>query len=241
MSYAYDAAGPVIYARPNERADFIRRTYLHLAGAILAFAALETAIFATFGVENVARFVSNAFRSPVSYFIVFGLFIAAGYVAQWWAQSRTSVAMQYAGLGLYVVVEALVFVPILTIAQIESGYAGIIPQAGILTLFLFGGLTMAAFMTQKDFSFLAPILSIGGWLILGLIVIAMLFPAGLQLGMWFSFLVIGLCAASILYTTSNMMRHYSVDMHVAAALELFAAVATMFYYILRLLMQLRDR
>ena len=56
MSYAYDPGIPVIHARPNERADFIRRTYFHLAGAILAFAALETAIFATFGVNNVVEF-----------------------------------------------------------------------------------------------------------------------------------------------------------------------------------------
>ena len=53
--------------------------------------------------------------------------------------------------------------------------------------------------------------------------------------------VVGLAAASILYTTSNIIHHYTLDMHVAAALELFAAVATLFYYILRILMQIRDR
>jgi FtsH-binding integral membrane protein len=239
MSYAYDPSVPVIHARPNERADFIRRTYLHLAGAILAFVALEAAIFSAFGVNNVAQFVSERFRSPISLLLVMGLFIGAGYLAQYWARSRTSVAMQYAGLGLYVLAEVIIFVPILAFAQLYA--PGVIAQAGVLTLFLFGGLTMAAFLTRQDFSFLAPILSIGGWLAIGLIVVAIFMPATVQLGMWFSFLMLGLCAGSILYTTSNMIRHYSLDMHVAAALELFAAIATMFYYILRLLMQMRER
>lgn len=239
MSYAYDPGVPVIYARPNERADFIRRTYLHLAGAILAFAALETAIFATFGVANVVSFWGDRLQSPVTALIVLGLFIGAGFLARMWAQSRTSMAMQYAGLGLYVVAEVIIFLPILSIAQ--AFYPGIISQAGVLTLCLFGGLTLAAFVTRKDFSFLAPILSIGGFLCLGMIIVAIIFPSFLNLGMWFSFLVLGLTAASILYTTSNLMRHYSTDMHVAAALELFAAIATMFYYILRILMQLRER
>jgi FtsH-binding integral membrane protein len=239
MSYAYDPGVPVIYAQPNERADFIRRTYLHLAGAILAFAALETAIFATLGVENVVQFATRYMLAGYSWLVVLALFIGAGTLAQYWARSQTSIAMQYMGLGLNVVAEGVVFLPILAFAQ--WAYPGIISQAGVLTLFLFGGLTMAAFVTRKDFSFLAPILSIGFFLAMGLIVVSLLFPNALQLGMWFSFLVLALAAASVLYTTSNIMHHYTLNMHVAAALELFAAIATMFYYILRILMQLRER
>ncbi len=238
MSYAYDQSVPVIHARPNERADFVRKTYLHLAGAILAFVAIESAIFATFGVQSVLNTMVSYLRSPWSALLVLGAFIGAGYLARMWAQSRSSRAMQYAGLGLYVVAQALIFLPMLAYAASFTG-AGLIPTAGILTLALFGGLTLAAFVTQKDFSFLAPILSIAGFMLLGVIVVAILF--GFNLGMWFSILVLGLAAASILYTTSNIIHHYSTDMYVAAALELFAAVATMFYYILRILMELRGR
>jgi FtsH-binding integral membrane protein len=238
MSYAYDASVPVIYARPNERADFIRRTYLHLAGAILAFVAIETAIFATFGVDGVLGFFGRYLAGSFGWLIVLGLFMGAGFLARMWATSRTSIGMQYLGLGLYVVAEALIFLPILSVAQYFPQYTGVIPMAGILTMCLFGGLTMSAFLTRKDFSFLAPILSIGGWLAFGLIIVAMIF--GLNLGMWFSFFVVALAAGAILYTTSNIIHHYSLDMHVAAALELFAAVATLFYYILRILMQMRS-
>lgn len=241
MSYAYEYGRVVADARPSERATFIQKTYLHLAGAILAFVAIEAAIFTTFGIENVMQFVGQSMSNRIAPFIVLAMFIGAGFLARMWAQSRTSVAMQYAGLGLYVVAQALIFVPILAVAQYFSQYAGVIPQAGVLTLCLFGGLTMTALITKKDFSFLAPILSIGGWLLLGVIIISMFFQPQYQLGMWFSFLVLGLVAASVLYTTSNMLHHYSTDMYVAASLELFAAIATMFFYILRLLMQMRDR
>ncbi len=240
MSYAYSQSIPVIHARPTERAEFVRKTYLHLAGAILAFIALETAIFATFGVETVLNTMMSYMRSPWSALVVLVLFIGAGYLARMWAQSRTSPAMQYAGLGLYVVAEAIIFLPILAIAaSTRFTGANLIPTAGILTLALFGGLTVAAFVTQKDFSFLAPILSIAGFMLIGVVVVAIIF--GMNLGMWFSILVLGLAAASILYTTSNIIHHYSTDMYVAASLELFAAVATMFYYILRILMELRGR
>ena len=73
----------------------------------------------------------------------------------------------------------------------------------------------------------------------GLIIASMLF--GFQLGLWFSFAMVALASASVLYSTSNIMKYYSTNMHVAAALSLFASVATMFYYILRILIQLDRR
>jgi hypothetical protein len=46
--------------------------------------------------------------------------------------------------------------------------------------------------------------------------------------------MIGFAGAAILYDTSNVMRHYPEDRHVAAALELFASIALMFWYVLQL-------
>ena len=39
-----------------------------------------------------------------------------------------------------------------------------------------------------------------------------------------------------LYHTSNVMLHYRTDQHVAAALALLAAVALLFWYVLRIMM-----
>jgi FtsH-binding integral membrane protein len=240
MSYALEY--PVAaYARPSERATFIRRTYLHLAGAVLAFVGLEAALMSWIGATheahiNVMRFFAG---SPWSMLLIVGAFIGVGYLARYWAMSTASPALQYLGLGLYVVAEALIFVPILIIAAYYTDPT-IIPKAGVLTLAAFAGLTAAAFITRKDFSFLGPILSIAGFLVIGLI-IAGIFFSGFTLGLWFSFLMVGLASAYILYDTSNVIHHYSTNMHVAAALALFASLATLFYYILRILIQLSDR
>jgi FtsH-binding integral membrane protein len=239
MSYAMEY--PLAFqASESERAAFIRRTYAHLAGAILAFVGLECLIFTVASQVQLGEFILNVFaRSPWSALLVVGGFIAISYLAQWWATQGGSPAMQYAGLSLYVVAEAVIFLPLLYLAVYAVNDKTIIPTAGILTLSMFGGLSAAAFVTRKDFSFLGPILSISFFVVLGLIVCAILIPGAIHLGMWFSLLLIVLASASILYQTSNVIHHYRTDQHVAAALALFAAVAMLFYYILRLLIQLQ--
>ncbi|MCP4136586.1 MAG: permease, partial [bacterium] len=41
---------------------------------------------------------------------------------------------------------------------------------------------------------------------------------------------------AILYTTSNIVHEYNTTQYVAASLSLFAAVALLFWYILRIVM-----
>jgi uncharacterized protein len=74
---------------------------------------------------------------------------------------------------------------------------------------------------------------------IGVIVCAIIF--GFSLGLIFSFIMVALMSGYILYDTSNIMLYHRTDQHVSAALDLFAAVATMFYYILRILMILNSR
>ena len=62
-----------------------------------------------------------------------------------------------------------------------------------------------------------------------------------QLGVWFSGAMIGFASMYILYETSNVLHRYRTDQYVAAALALFAAVALLFWYILRLMMELQRR
>ena len=91
-----------------------------------------------------------------------------------------------------------------------------------------------AFWTRRDFSFLGAMLRWVGILALVAIVAAVLF--GIELGTWFSIAMIGLAGGAILYDTSNVIHHYPEDRYVAAALQLFASVALMFWYVLRLFM-----
>ncbi|HEX4591708.1 MAG TPA: hypothetical protein VH120_17355, partial [Gemmataceae bacterium] len=113
MSYSVDGYitdRPVAAnAIPAERAAFIRRTYLHVAGAILAFAGLEAFLLNTGVGEQIIGTIFN--RGGMLLLMV--LFIGGGYLAQYWAHAATTRAMQYVGLGLYVVLEVLIFLPIL--------------------------------------------------------------------------------------------------------------------------------
>jgi FtsH-binding integral membrane protein len=237
----YEMAPLAIESDRSERAAFIRRTYTHLAGAILAFTLLEVAFFMLIvpglGLENALR---TYIVSPIPQLIMLVAFIGVGYLAR-------SPQMQYLGLGLYIVLEAILFVPILYIAAAYGGPA-IISQAAILTLCMFGGLTATVFLTRKDFSFLAPILAIGCFLMFGIIIIMMIGMLGLFGGFegnwWLSLgiSVLGVILASgfILYDTSNVMLHFRTDQHVAAALDLFASVAYLFFHILRILLLTRN-
>src|SRR5262245_38304505 len=232
----YELDQPVSAAQSaaTERAAFIRRVYAHLAGAVLALIALVAVLLNTLDHEQVLRIM---FGGAWSWLVVMALFMGAGFVARVWAQSQSSVATQYAGLALYVVAWAIMFLPLMIVA--EHFAPKVIPQAGILTAAVFGGLTLSVFMTRKDFSFLGSILCVGTWIALGVIVCACIF--GFTLGLLFMFAMVSLISGYILYDTSNVMLHYPTNMHVAAALELLADVAMMFWYILSILMSMSSR
>jgi FtsH-binding integral membrane protein len=216
------------------RATFIRKTYAHLAGAILAFAILEAAILSIPGIENTVFGILGA--SSYSWLLVLGAFMFVSHFANKWAMSTTSLSTQYMGLGLYIVAEAIIFIPILLLAQLKTGDSTLILKAGGVTALLFAGLTLIAFTTKKDFSFLGGMLKIVGMIALGVIVIAVVFPGAVTLGLWFSVAMVIFAAGTILYSTSNIIHHYGTEQYVAASLGLFASVALLFWYILQIFM-----
>jgi hypothetical protein len=222
----------VANASETERAGFIRRTYLHLGGAILAFVGVESLLIQSGIAESFVHLLKDG--GMWMWLVVMGLFMGVSYVANNWAQSAISKEMQYAGLGLFVVAEAIVFMPLIYIAM---NYApDILGHAALLTLVLVAGITFTAFTTRKNFSFLGPILNIGGMIALGVIAASILF--GFTLGLVFSGIMILFAAASVLYSTSNIIHEYHTEQHVAASLSLFSSVGLLFWYVLQFLMSL---
>jgi FtsH-binding integral membrane protein len=221
-------------AAADERTDFITKTYLHLAGAIGLFVILEAILLTLPGVQELA--LHWMFRSQISWLIVLGLFMGVSYVANSWATSAVSPGRQYAGLGLYVAAEAVIFLPLLAIAGHFA--PGAISLAAVTTLGLFGIMTAIVFVTRRDFSFLRSILIFGTIAAFGLIVVAALF--NFNLGPIFIYAMIALACSFILYDTSNVMLHYRIGQHVAASLALFASVALLFWYVLQLFLSRRN-
>jgi len=216
------------------RADFIRKTYLHLLGAVMAFAVLEFLIFQLFDVRAMTEVMLG---TSWSWLIVLGVYMAVSWVAERWASSTTSLPTQYLGLGVYVVAEAVIFVPLLLVAQLYGG-PNVIPTAAMITGGIFAALTMVVFVTGADFSFLKGILAVGAIAALGVIVASILM--GFTLGIVFTGLMIALAGGFIVYHTSNVVHHYRIGQHVAASLALFASVALLFWYVLRLLIILNQ-
>lgn len=214
-------------ALPADRAQFIRKTYMLVAAAILAFVIVETFLFvsgAAYAILSVMALGGN-----MGWLLVLGAFMGISYLANRWAMSDTSTATQYLGLGIFIVAEAVIFVPMIAMAAIYSD-ATVIPKAAIVTLGLFLGITATVFITKSDFSWLGPIVAIGGFAALGFIVASIIF--GFSLGSIFAFVMVAFAGTAILYNTSQVLHNFNTKQHVAAALTLFAGIALLFWYIL---------
>lgn len=233
--YAVSSYGDVAaLAGVTERTDFIRRTYLHLTGAIIGFVLLESIIMNSVGPVLLNLLGTNRW-APLMFI---GAFMAVGWVARYWAESEASQQLQYVGLSLYVLAEAVVMAPLLMVA---SRLDPQIPMmAGVVTGVVFVGLTAFTFMTRADFSWLGRILWIAGLAAMGLVLCAAIFQNASWTGIWFSVAMVVLAAGYILYDTSNVLHHYRTSQHVAASLALFASVALMFWYVIRIFMALRE-
>ena len=98
-------------------------------------------------------------------------------------------------------------------------------------------LTAVAMISGRDFTFLRSFIMWGGMIALGTIIMGVV--VGFHLGTYFSMAMIGLAGASILYDTSKILTVYPDDRYIAAALELFASIALMLWYVLRLFLSRR--
>ncbi|HEX8298216.1 MAG TPA: Bax inhibitor-1 family protein, partial [Rubricoccaceae bacterium] len=204
---------PVSALGTDARAGFLVRTYTHLLGAILLFAAIEVFLFTS----GIAYSIANAMLS--NWLLVLGGFMLVSWFASKTAAQAESKPAQYAALFATVAIQAIIFVPLLAIANQVA--PGTISSAAWVTLMGFTALTALVVFTGKDFSFLGSLLKWGGIVALVAIVSAVLF--GFELGTWFSVAMIAFAGAAILYDTDKVLNHYPEDRHVSAAIELFAS------------------
>jgi FtsH-binding integral membrane protein len=226
-----DVGVPAAFAEESARAGFIRRTYTHLFGAIVALVLIEAVIFAVVPKAQMINLIQGI--SPWTWLIGLGAFMAVGWLARSWASNGASPKLQYAGLGLYVLAEAAILFPLLYVAVVYVDPK--LPlMAAMLTLIIFGGLTAFVFTTRVDLASWGKYLAIAGFAAIGAVFAGLLL--GFSLGLWFSVAMVALASGYILYDTSNVLHHYRTDQHVAASLALFASVVLLFWYVLRILM-----
>lgn len=216
----------------DARGDFIFKTYLHVGGALLAFIGLCFGLVME-GTVPTAMLSFIGSNGQMGWLMILGAFMLVSYLAQWMAFSGASKGVQYGGLGIYVAGEAVIMSPLLMIA----GYANpaAIPVAAGITAYIFVGLTAVVFITRKDFGFMGPFLYVAMWAALGLIVASALFSFSLG-GIWFAGAMALLMCGVLLYQTSEIMHRFPIGSEVAASLALFGALATLFWYILQIVL-----
>ena len=214
-------------ASDQERTIFIRKVYGHLLLAVFGFIGLEYLWFSTNVASNVMNLVAET-----NWLFFLGAFIGAAWLASRFANSTQNKPLQYAGLALYVLAESLIFIPMLYIAQYKAG-GNVIETAGYITAAGFIALSGIIFFTRVDLRGWTKYLAWSGVLALGFIIGSELW--GFELGTFFSVAMVGLAGASILHDTSRIIHEKNDEAYVSSALQLFASVALMFWYVLRLL------
>lgn len=218
---------PVAAAPAGERARFVGRAYAHLAAAIAAFAVVEWRLLQW----RPAREIAARMTEGYNWLLVMAAFVVVSGVADRWARSGGGAGHQYLGLGLAVLAQAVLFLPLLLGVAAQGG-GGVLPAAGGITVALVAGLTAVAATTRGDFSFLRPVLTVGGLLSLGIIVAGILL--GFSLGLGFAAAMVALGAAAVLSNTAGVLRGFRTDQPVAAALALFGSIALLFWWVVRI-------
>jgi FtsH-binding integral membrane protein len=230
MAMATPVPQPVAALEADVRGAFLVRVYQHLFAAVVAFVLFEALLFATGAAEGVYDLVAG---SSGTWLLVLGGFMLVNWLATSAAHDVLNPSRQYAGLFGLAAAEALIFAPFLYyVFNVEGGGAVTVGSAAVVTALGFGGLSVVGLVTRTDLSFLRPLLMWAGVMALVLILAAVLF--GLELGVWFSVAMIGLAGASILYQTQTILRRYPEEAYVGAAVQLFASVMLLFWYVLRL-------
>ncbi|GGE95344.1 hypothetical protein SAMN05443634_101320 [Chishuiella changwenlii] len=225
----YNANQLVADATNVERANFYKHTYGHVAGGVLVFVIIESLLLQ---IDPLVTFMLSLTHGYL-WLALLGGFMGITWVAQKMAYGSLSKSKQYLGYLLYIIAEALIFVPMLYIALYYGG-TFVIKQAAVVTGGLFVGLSAIVFLTKADFSVLRGALTIGFFLAIGLVIAGMLF--GFDLGLWFSVGMCALAGGAILYNTHQLRYEFGTQQYIAAALSLFASLMLLFWYILRIFM-----
>jgi FtsH-binding integral membrane protein len=263
MAFAQAARRPIEGAVAtlgvSDRISFLRKTYAHLGVSLLAFAAITGALF-KYAPQLTWKLSTLAGTSLGAMLGLLVVLVFLMYGAERLARSSTSRGLQYAGLLLGIALQTFMLLPLIWILMLKFSHftpnewammrhgvmiptlngaaASILFQAVVITLAIFLGLTLVVFITKKDFSFMRGILVVASFGVMGILFASLLFS--FSLGAVFSGFVVMLMAGWILYETSAIMQYYPPTAHVAAALSLFVIIATMFRFILQILISLRS-
>lgn len=205
----------------SERVGFIRKVYA------LFFAATLFAIGgAVLGISFPPLMRAAAQHPWIMFFLMIGGVIAAQAV-------RHVPVVNLFALFAFTTLTGVIISPLLYIVGQTNPNS--IVQAGILTVGIFGGLTAYVFLSNRDFSFLRGMVTVGLIVVILAGLCNALFVGSLGFSFAISIAVLLLFSGFVLYDTSNIIRRYPTNEYVAGALDLYLDAFNMFLALLRIL------
>lgn len=218
------ALQPVAQASAETRMDFIRKTYVLFMAGIVACIVMGVI---TLSVPALFDASLALIKVPLLFFmLLMGAVIGAN------AVSRIE-GINYLALFAFTAFTGFLVTPLL--AMYELSAPGILMQAAVLTLLMFGSLTTYVFVTKKDFSFLGGMLFVGLIAMIGGVLLNVFLFKSNATGYWMAWGILLLFSGFVLYDTSRIIYRYDEKSYCSAALALFLDFFNMFLAILRIL------
>jgi modulator of FtsH protease len=219
MGYSY---APAVQVRTGaERATLVRRTY-----GLVFLRVLVTMLGAAFAFTQPALQDAVLQHPFITFFCMFIPLIMAQRAAR---EFPKNVILTF----LFTFIEGIWLSPFLRAAELNA--PGSVAQAGMLTLAAFGGLSMYALLSRRDFSAWRSFFMIG----LIVLIIAMVvnaFVASAAGALWISAVGVLIFSGLLVFDTWRILRSGQLgpDDYVIAAVQIYLDLLNMFIFILSL-------
>lgn len=200
--------------------SFLKATYQLFAGSLLA---------ATVG-SYLGLSIVGILMGPMKW-VLFGIEIAL----IWFVipKVKHTPGVNLAVLFVFAFITGLTIAPLLTSIFAKANGASIVGQAFLMTSVAFGGISMFAMTTKKDFSFMGKFLFIG-LIIMIVAAISNIFIQSSMMQLIISCAGALIFSAFILYDTQNIIKG-NYDSPVEAALSLYLDFFNLFVSLLKIL------
>jgi FtsH-binding integral membrane protein len=208
-------------ASVEDRVGFIRKVYA------LFFVATLFAVGGVFiGFSNPELMVAVA-EHP---WIALLLMIGGVFLAQAVRHQKGVNLVAFFG---FTTLTGVIISPLLYIVS-QTNSASIV-QAGVLTVGIFGGLTVYVFVSNRDFSFMRGMLTVGLIVVILAGFLNFLIVGSSGLGFAVAAAALLLFSGYVLYDTSNIIRRYPTSEYVAGAMDLYLDAFNIFLALIRIL------
>jgi len=223
MNYEFEGRALAGRSGVEDRVAFLRSVYLWLMGG-----------FVVAGIGAVASLPIAAALYPLTGRLFPWVLFGAQFGALIWASavSRRK-PLNRVAYGVFTFTSGVI-IGIVSLATVQTAGLGTVVAAFGMTAADFLLLTVIAFVSKKDFSFLRSFVAIGiGIMFFGSLIGAIFHLE--TLGLMAAGVAVIACSAKILYDTSNMLRSEDLSDPAGFALSLFVSLYNILLSLMRLL------